>query len=159
MPMTDYFDFADVKSLMIGVIGGVIVLAIQRLWLIYSVKGAARRLREAEAYKSHLDNLAKSDRALLVHAFAAIFFLLGMICLLFGIETSRSLYSEFDVFVWAIDLRELLFLLLWVLVALLCFGVGLNFHRLADYPKSAEKLDKRIAKLKDKVSGKSGPQI
>jgi hypothetical protein len=139
---------------MIGVIGGVVVLAIQRLWLIYSVKGAARRLREAEAYTSHLDNLAKSDRALIVHGFAAIFFLLGMICLLFGVGVSRSFHAESDVFVWAIDLRELVFVLLWVLVAPLCFGVGLNFHRLADYPKTAEKLDKRIAKLRDRLSRK-----
>jgi hypothetical protein len=75
-----------------------------------------------------------------------------MICLLFGIETSRPFHSESDVFVWAINPREVLFVLFWVLVALLCFGVGLNFHRLADYPKSAAKLDQKIEKLKSKLT-------
>jgi hypothetical protein len=78
--------------------------------------------------------------------------------LLFALETSGSFHHEPGTLTFSIDPRELLFVLLWILPAPICFGVGLNFHRLADYPKAAEKIDKRMAKLKDKLSGKSGPQ-
>ena len=64
--MTDYLNWADLKSLFIGIIGGFSVLGIARFWSNYSIKSMKRRIEQNEAYKENVNNLAKSDRALLI---------------------------------------------------------------------------------------------
>jgi hypothetical protein len=74
--MTSYFGFNDLKTFIFGIISGVITfficLAIQRYWSNRSIKSLKRRIEEKEAYKARLDNLARSDRALLITAFQAV---------------------------------------------------------------------------------------
>jgi hypothetical protein len=77
----------DLRAFVIGVIAGVIsgVVAfyltkvIDRYWALRSIKSLRRRMEYAEAQKARLDELMKSDRALLLMAFRALFGLLGII--------------------------------------------------------------------------------
>jgi len=150
--MMEYLNYLDLKELINGVIGGAILLGIIAAWSKYTRTGHARRLRNTEEYKSHLDSLAESDRAVVIYGFKVLFSLLGILCLLFSIQTLITLNPERGIFELSTDARELILVFFWFLPALGCFGVSLNFHRLVDYPKSAEKIDKKISKLREKVT-------
>jgi len=66
--MTSYLDFNDLKTAIIGIVGGIIsffiCVAIQRYWANRSIKSLKSRIEQNEAYKAQLDNYARSDRAL-----------------------------------------------------------------------------------------------
>jgi hypothetical protein len=58
--MTDYYlDWADLKSLIVGIIGSFIVLVIAHYWSKHSIKSMKRRIEKEEAYKANVNNLAK----------------------------------------------------------------------------------------------------
>ena len=70
--MTDYLNWADdLKTVIIGLITGIIgffiCVGIQRYWSNRSIKSMRRRIEQSEAYKANVNNLAKSDRALLIY--------------------------------------------------------------------------------------------
>ena len=75
--MTDYFDYGDLKATIIGLITGIagffICLGIQRYWSNHTIQSIRRRIEESETEKVKLDNLAKSDRALIIHGFQGVF--------------------------------------------------------------------------------------
>ena len=50
-------------------------------------------------------------------------------------------------------LTKIVWLLAWLIPAIACIGVYWALQNVSDYPKSTKKLDERIAKLKDKLSG------
>lgn len=149
--MTDYLNFNDLKSLIIGIIGGFLVLAIHRYWSNRAIKAVARRLKETEVYKAKLDNLAKSDRALIIYGFQAVMLLTAFISVICALQTLLFLKPPGEM----VDVRELVQVLLWLLLAVISIGIFLGFQRVADYPKSAQKLEERIEKLRNKLRGKS----
>jgi hypothetical protein len=51
------------------------------------------------------------------------------------------------------DLRNLPVVLLWLIPALVCIGVIITLRQVHDWPAAVEKIDKRIAKLEEKLSG------
>jgi hypothetical protein len=53
--MGGYFDYGDLKALIIGVIGAFLVLGIQRYWSNWSVKSLQRRIDRSESDKRILD--------------------------------------------------------------------------------------------------------
>lgn len=65
----EYFTLSDFKSLIIGMIGSLLILAMNRIWLNFTAKGTLRRLKQNEAYRNKIDTLAKSDRALIIYGF------------------------------------------------------------------------------------------
>src|SRR5690242_1132638 len=73
-------DLNDLKtvilSLTTGITGGLIVLGIARYWSNRSIKNMKRRIEATEAQKTQINNLAKSDRALLLYGFGNLFVLL-----------------------------------------------------------------------------------
>lgn len=59
--MTDYFDYGDLKATIIGLTTG-----------IAGFFTAWASSEESETEKVKLDNLAKSDRALIIHGFQGV---------------------------------------------------------------------------------------
>jgi hypothetical protein len=59
--MTNYLDWADLKSVIIGILVFFICLGIERYWANRRVKSIRRRIEQTEAYKANINNLARSD--------------------------------------------------------------------------------------------------
>jgi hypothetical protein len=146
--MTNYFNFGDLKSLLLGIIGGLLVLGIQRYWSNRSMKSLKRRIEEKEAYKARLDNLARSDRALLITGVQAVLAVLACICGIVVIQFLLLLrHIEF--------LNTLVFVLLWLLPILLCMGIVKMLEDIQNHPQSLERIEKKTTKLKNKLLGQN----
>jgi len=141
-------NFGDLKTAIIGVIGGFIVLGIQRYWLNQSVKSLKRRIEETETYKANVNNLAKSDRALLIMAFQAVFLMVAVICCIVIIQL-LFLFGKQE-FPFA-----LICVLLWSLPVLVCFAVVKTLRDVHDYPQSLTTIEEKITKLKNKYLTKN----
>jgi hypothetical protein len=152
--MTDYLNWADFKSLIIGIIGGFGVLGIARFWSNYSIKSMKRRIEQNEAYKENVNNLAKSDRALLIYGLQGLFTLLGLMALTFFMQIvfanvrAGRLGDEWD----------MLLMFLWLLPGIVCVGVIVVLRDVRQYPESIDNIEKRITKLKSKVLGRSSSE-
>ena len=143
--MIDYLNFNDLKSLIIGVVGGFLVLGFHRYYSNFTIKNVARRLKETEAQRAQLDNLAKSDRALLIKCFQGVFTIFGIICMTICMHI---LLSE-----PGLTLGMFVLVLLWFIPSVACIGIVYGLQQVADYPKSTKQFDARIAKLKEKLLG------
>jgi NADH:ubiquinone oxidoreductase subunit 3 (subunit A) len=139
-------------SLGIGIAGYFLSLLIHRLWARISVTEAQRRLKDYETEKQRLDNLSKSDRALIIHGFQAVFAVFALLFVIFGFQTILATMLLED----PISGRELLQLAIWVIAALLCVGAATSFKNIAEYPKSLEKIEAKITKLREKLSSNRG---
>jgi hypothetical protein len=146
--MTNYFDFNDLKTAIIGIVGGVITfficLGLQRYWSNRNVKNLKLRIEEKEAYKARLDNLARSDRALLITGFQAVLTVLACICGIVAIQI-------FLLFWEMLLLTTLVYVLLWLLPILLCVGIVKMLEDIQNHPQSLDIIEKRITELKNKL--------
>jgi uncharacterized membrane protein YqjE len=153
--MTDYLDWADFKTIVIslitGIIGFFICLGIQRYWSNHSIKSMKRRIEKEESYKANVNNLAKSDRALLIYGLQGLFTLLGLMALIFFMEIvfasirAGRLGDELD----------MVLMFLWLLAGIVCVGVIVVLRDVKQYPESIDNIEKRITKLKNKLLGRS----
>lgn len=146
--MTEYVNFSDLKGIIIGVIGSALWFAIYRYWSNRSIKSMRRSIEEKEAYKARLDNLARSDRSLLITGFQAVLAILAFIC---GIVPINFLlfFGQTDI------LNAFIFVLLWSLPILFCWGIVKMLQDIQGHPQSLEKIDKRITELKNKLLGQN----
>ena len=144
-----------IEPIVVGVISGIltsiICFAAVRYWSNRSIKRLTRRIQESEAEKIKLDNLAKSDRALIILGFQGVFAMIAILCMILALQTSFFMNPDPEV----LDLRGLGQLLLWFIPTLVCVAIIWTLQKVEDYPKSREKIDERIAKLRDKLFGKS----
>jgi len=146
------FDLNDLKTAIIGlatgIIGGIIVIIIvwlfNRWWSNRNIKSLQRQLQEAEAYKVRLDNLARSDRALLIMGFQAIFALVIIICCTVFLYLSLI---EFPTQLFP----TLILLLLLAIPAVVCVGVVKTLQDVREHPQSLERLEGKITDLKNKL--------
>jgi hypothetical protein len=125
-------------------------LRIQHYLSNRNIKSLNRRIKESEAQKVKLDNLAKSDRALIIHCFQGVFAMIAILCLILALQTPFFINRDPEV----LDLRPVAQILLWFIPTLVCIAMVWTLQRVADYPKSLEKIDERIANLRDRLSGK-----
>jgi hypothetical protein len=77
--MENYLNFNDLKSLLIGIIGAFLVLGLQRYYSTMTIKSTERFLKQTEAQRAQLDIFARSDRALLIRCFQALYAIFGII--------------------------------------------------------------------------------
>jgi hypothetical protein len=145
--MTDYLTFNDLKALIIGIIGGFTVLGIRAYFSNRSINSLKHRIEEKEAYKERLNNLARSDRALLITGLQAVLAVLACIC---GIVVIQFLL----LFPQIGFVNTLVHVLLWSLPILLCLGIAKMLQDIHDHPQSLEKIEKKITELKNKLLGK-----
>jgi uncharacterized membrane protein len=148
--MTEYLTLNDLKAYLIGILGGLTVLGMRLYWSNHSIKSLNRRIRESEAEKVKLDNLAKSDRALIIYGFQSVFVVFALVFVVFGFQTLLATKKLGE----SLNGWEILQLGIWIMSCLLCIVAARSFQKIADHPKSLEKIDARIAKLKDKLSGR-----
>jgi hypothetical protein len=146
--MDNFLGIADVKALIIGLIGGVISyflsLGIHRYWSNRNVKSLKRRIEQNEAYKAQLDDLAQSDRSLIIMGFEGVFALLLVIILL----------PIFFLLLGGFGSLVLITMLVCLIPALVAAGLFKSFRDVREYPKSTKRIEERITKLKNKLLGR-----
>ena len=113
-----------------------------------SAKSLKRRIEEAETQKALLDDLAKSERALLLFGFKSLFALLGLVSLIFALQTFFV-----SILRGRLDPLDLILVLLWFIPAIISIYLADVVKKLGEYPGSAETIDKKIATLKRKLRG------
>jgi NADH:ubiquinone oxidoreductase subunit 3 (subunit A) len=149
---TDYLNLADLKTLIIGLITGVVAffvcVALQRYLSNRSIRSMKRRIEQSEAYKAELTNLAKSDRALLITSFQSVFLIIMLLCVIFMVETTLLLSRP-----GVVNSEGLALLAIWLLPIIGCFAIVRMLQQVANYPKSIEKIEAKITELKNKLLG------
>ena len=149
--MTDYLDWADLKTIIIslitGIIGFFICLVIQRYWSNHSIKSMKRRIEQNEAYKANVNNLAKSDRDLLIYGLQGLFTVLCLMACIFFMQIAVAIKRAGRL----VDEWDLVLMFLWLLPGLLCIGVILLLRDVSKYPESIDNIEKRITELKNKL--------
>jgi hypothetical protein len=106
-----------------------------------------RRLKSPEDYHTKLAALAASDVALMIYGFQGIFAVLGFLCLILAVQDFVFAVPN----PYVIEVRQILKLILWLLPALVCAGFFWMLQNESDYPKSIEKVEKKIEKLKSRL--------
>jgi hypothetical protein len=159
--MTDYLDFNDLKAVVTNIVCSVGVLVAYRYWSNWSIKSLNRRVQQAEARKTLVENLAKSERAVLVFGFQTLFLILGLVCMVSAGQTIFLLDQVNGEM--PLDLGVIMsFILLWGLPALVALSSSLLIKQVHDYPASLEIFEKKIERLKNRLRGRSrdknGPQ-
>jgi hypothetical protein len=141
--MTDYIGLNDLKSALISIIVFFVCVGIQRYWSNRSVKILKRRIERAELWKAELDRLARSEREVLLFTLPIILAQLSLMCLTFAIQILSGRPNVF----------EMISAALWVGIGGLAFYVVTLLKNIVEYPRSAEEIEKKIAKLKSKLAG------
>ena len=108
-----------------------------------------RRLNEYEAEKVKLNNLSRSDRALIIHGFQGVFAAFALLFIVLGIQPILVTKELGDF----LNGREILQLAIWILCSLVCIAAAKSFQKIAEHPKSLERIDAKITKLKNKLLG------
>jgi hypothetical protein len=150
--MAEYLNFADLKATIIGLITGIvgffICLAMQRYWSNRSIKSMRRRIEQNEAYRANVNNLVRSDRALLIYGFEGLFAVLALMSLVFLIEIIFAVIRA-----GMLDDLNMVLIFLWFGAGAACVSATLVLRDVNQYPESMEKIEKRITKLKNKLLG------
>jgi len=157
--MTDYLylGWADLKtiviSLLTGIIGGLIVLGINRYWSNRSIKSLNRRIRQAEAQKILVEDLAKSERAVLLIGFQYLFALMAFVCVSFVVQVLiLSLRAS------GLDLLDLAAILFWIIPTIISIYIASLMKNVSEHPKSLKIFETKIEKLRSNLRGRSGRQ-
>jgi hypothetical protein len=152
--MTDYLDWADFKTIVIslitGIIGFFICLGIQRYWSNHSIKSMKRRIEKEESYKANVNNLAKSDRALLIYGLQGLFVVLCLMACIFFMQAVFASVRAGRL----VDELDLVLLFFWFLVGIVCVGIIVVLRDVRQYPESIDNIETRITKLKNKFLGR-----
>ncbi len=96
----------------------------------------------------NLDYLSKSDRALIILGFQAVFAIFALLFIVFGYQKILANKGSDE----SLNGLELIQLAIWILSCVLCIVVAAKFQKIADYPKSVEKIDAKIPRLRQKIS-------
>ena len=83
--MSDYINFNDVKAVIINLVCGVAVIVAYRYWSNRTITSLNRRIQQIEQQKKLVENLATSERAVLLFGFQAVFGLLAVMAAIFAL--------------------------------------------------------------------------
>ena len=136
----------DLKTLAIGVIGGLIVIGLSKVFRAYRKKTLRDDIEFAEYEKKHLAEMKRSSVEMNRSSFRALFAVLAFIAL-------ANLVPSFFNFV-GIGLiskaGETVTLILWAMVLGLAIKFWRRYDNLKNFKEATAKLEEKIEKLKSK---------
>jgi hypothetical protein len=133
---------AIVRTIILGIVMIFITKTVNRYLSYRSVKSIQRRIRYAEAEKSTLDNLATSDRSLLLFSFRFIFGILSLVSTAF-IAPVLLAFVQGDP-----DPRQLFIILIWFVVGITAGYAANTLKKLDGSPASIESINQKIDSLR-----------
>lgn len=137
---------AIVRTVIIGLVFIFVTRAVNRYLSHRSVKSIERRIKYAEERKFLIDNLATSDRFILLFSFLNLFGVLMMLSLFFIIEPLLSL-SEGN-----ITFMNLMSIMIWLVPGLMSFSAMYVLNKVYNYAEYSETINQKIAALKTRLS-------
>lgn len=138
-----------VVGLFLNVASAYLKPALDAFFGFLSARSLNQQIKRAEAEMAQLDRYAKSDKAILIVGFKSIFVLLALVSLLFIFLTTIPPAHE---------LFRILTIFVWLVVAAISITLADLFQKVSEYPKSREKIEKRIEELKKKLHEKEKPR-
>jgi hypothetical protein len=141
----------DLKSLLIGIVGGLIVLALSKLYRGYRRRSIQDDIRFLEFERQHLEEMKRSSIEMNRSSFRAIF----IIFLLIGLA---NLLPKFLSVVNAEALSgfsTLLTLVIWSVFVGLCFKYWRRYENLKNFRDATRKMNEKLQSLQDKLQRKS----
>jgi hypothetical protein len=133
-----------VRGIIVPIIVFFLCQVILRYWNNANIKRMRRRIEEVEAQKAMLDELAKSERAVLLLGFQGLFGLLAIMNLIFVLVMLAVHPPD--------DPIGFLRAFWWLMPAGIASYLTYLMQRVAEYPRSAEQIEKKIAELKSKLT-------
>ncbi|EIJ35285.1 hypothetical protein [Thiothrix nivea] len=139
----------DWKNLLIGIIGGLVVLGISKVYNAYRKKSIKSDIEFLEFEKKHLEEMKRSSVEMNRSSFRAIFAIFMFIGLANLIPHLFSL-TGISVFVMAGSFLEVF---LWGCVIWLSIGFWRRYDNLKNYKEAVERMDEKLVKLQEKLQG------
>ena len=136
----------DLRALLIGIAGALIVLGIQKLYRKYQIKSILQDIEIIEIEKQHLEAMRASSVEMNRSAFKSLFIVLSLISLAELISTLMSIVSTTGFSV--IHGKSIM---VWSAVLGLSLKFTKRYHNLGNYEKSIERMEERLKKLKKRA--------
>lgn len=137
----------DVRTLFIGVLGGLIVLGIAKAYKLYRHKSIQEDIKFLEFEKMHLGEMKRSSVEMNRSSFRAIFALFLFIGLanltprIFGFINAEALSG----------LASFLTMIIWAVFVGLCIKFWRRYENLKEFKESMDKFDEKLEKLRGKL--------
>lgn len=136
----------DLKSLVIGVVGGFIVLGVSSIRRAYTKKSLRDDIEFVEYEINHLSEMKRSSVEMNRSSFQALFAVLTLIAIANVVPVVTHLFGV-DV---VTKLGEYLQLLLWGAVLGLAVKFWRRYHNLKNFKEATAKLDRKLELLRSK---------
>lgn len=137
----------DVKTLFIGVLGGLMVLGIAKAYKLYRHKSVQEDIKFLEFEKKHLGEMKRSSVEMNRSSFRAIFALF----LFVGLANLIPRIFDFINAEALSGLSSLVTLIIWAMFVGLCIKFWRRYENLKNFKEAMDKLDKKIEKLRGKL--------
>jgi len=141
----------DLRSLAIGILGGVItfylIKAIERYASRRIVRSRKRQLEQVQVELKLLEKLGSTDRAVLVFGFQLLFPLLAIISLSIAVSSFLALVHG------SADAKTVIDIMVWSCVGIVSWWASTVFKKLEDPQPTLDGLRQRIRELQDEREG------
>lgn len=137
----------DVKTLFIGVLGGLMVLGIAKAYKSYRHKSVQEDIKFLEFEKKHLGEMKRSSVEMNRSSFRAIFALF----LFIGLANQTPLIFDLINAEALSGLSSLVTMIIWAMFIGLCIKFWRRYENLKNFKEAMDKLDEKIEKLRGKL--------
>lgn len=137
----------DVRTLFIGVLGGLMVLGIAKAYKLYLHKSVLEDIKFLEFEKKHLSEMKRSSVEMNRSSFRAIFALFLFIGLanliprIFSFINAEALSG----------LSSFLTMNIWAMFVVLCIKFWRRYENLKNFKEAMDRLDQKLEKLRGKL--------
>jgi hypothetical protein len=137
----------DLRSLFIGVLGGLIVLGIVKTYNLYKIKSIREDIKFLEFEKNHLSEMKRSGvemNRISFRAIFALFFLMGLANL------TPKLFTLADAEA-APGISLLITMIIWAIFIGLCIKFWRRYDNLKNFKDTISRIDTKLENLRDKL--------
>lgn len=137
----------DLRTLVIGIIGGLLVIGISKLYKAFRKKSLREDIEFIEYEKNHLAEMKRSSVEMNRSSFRAIFAVLMFV----GIANLIPYIQSFWEGVILQRSGNLLGLLSWTMVVVLSLNFWRRYDKLKNFKEATEKMNDKLGKLKTRL--------
>ena len=137
----------DLKSLLIGILGGLIVLAVSKFYKAYRVKKIRDDISLLEYERSHLEEMKRSSVEMNRSAFRSIF---AMLSLMGFAKLSDPILAFINGRV-GLDANTVFSIIIWGMFFTLSVKMWQRYDNLKNYKDAIGKMDTKLSKLQQKL--------
>jgi Na+/H+ antiporter NhaD/arsenite permease-like protein len=141
----------DLKTLLLGIAGGLLVLAISKAYRAYRRKSIQDDISFTEYEKKHLEEMKRSSVEMNRSSFRALFAL----CLLIGLANLIPMFLKFVNAEKLSEISSLISLVIWSVFVGLSIKFWRRYDNLKNYKEATRKMDEKLEILQVKLQKNS----